>query len=55
MTCKVFLLLDQNTLSQGKMKKGDDVADGEVRTCVSQDPMKAILSTEELFLWTQYI
>ncbi len=49
----------QLTLSQGKKKKRDDVADDEddhaVRTTVSEDRMTATLCTEELFLSTQYI
>jgi hypothetical protein len=37
------------TLSQGKMKKGDDVADVDaVRTSVSQDRVTVILCNEEL-------
>jgi hypothetical protein len=47
---------DQNTLSQGKKEKGDEVADDEdddaVRTGLSQDRMTATLCTEELFLST---
>ncbi len=43
----------QLTLSQGKKKKGDEVADNEdnanVRTNVSQDQPIATLWTEELF------
>ncbi len=50
---------DQLTLSQGKMKKGEDVADDEdddaVRTSVSQDQVTETLCNEELFLRTQYI
>ncbi len=42
------------TLSQGMMKKGDDVAvdddDDVVRTSVSQNRVAATLCTEELFL-----
>ncbi len=49
----------QLTLSQGKIKKGDDVAvdddDDTVRTSVSQDQVKATLCTEELFYRTKYI
>ncbi len=50
------------TLSQGKKKKGDEVADDEdeddddaVKTSVSQDQVTATLCTEELFLSTQCI
>ncbi len=47
----------QLTLSQGKMKKGDDVADynddDAVRTSVSQERVTATLRTEELFLRAQ--
>ncbi len=47
------------TLSQGKMKKGDDVADDNdddaLKTSVSQDRVTVALCTEELFLRTQYI
>ncbi len=43
----------QLTLSQGKIKKGDDVVvdddDDAVRTVVSQDRVTATLYTEELF------
>jgi hypothetical protein len=49
----------QLTPSQGKTKKGDDVAadkdDDVVRTSVSQEWVTATLCTEELFLSTQYI
>jgi hypothetical protein len=52
----------QLTLSYGKKKKGDEVEDGDddddedvVRTSASQDRVTAALSTEELFLCTQYI
>jgi hypothetical protein len=49
----------QLTLFQGKMKKGDDVADDDddyaVRTSVSQDRVTVTLCTEELFLRTQYM
>jgi hypothetical protein len=48
----------QFTLSQGKMKKRDDVVDDDddvVRTVVSQDIATATLCTEELFLRTHYI
>ncbi len=47
----------QLTLSQDKMKKGDDVVDDEdddtVITSVSQDQVTATLWTEELHLRTQ--
>ncbi len=46
----------QLTLSKGKMKKGDEVADDEdddvVRTSMSQDQVTATLCTDELFLST---
>jgi hypothetical protein len=48
----------QLTISQCKMKKGDDVADDDddaVRTTLTQDRVTATLCTEELFLRTQYI
>jgi hypothetical protein len=52
----------QLTLSQVKMKKGDDVAvydrdddDDMVRTSVSLNRVTATLCTEESFLRTQYI
>jgi hypothetical protein len=52
------LKMSQFTLSQGKMKKGDDVTgdedDDAVRTSVSQDQVTATLCTEELFLRTRY-
>ncbi len=54
MTAKI-----QPTLSQGKKKKGDDVADDEdndaMRPRVSQDQVTLTLCTDELFLSTQYI
>ncbi len=47
------------TLSQGKMKKGDDVADDDdddaERTNMSQGQVTASLCTEELFLRIQYL
>ncbi len=49
----------QVTLSQGKMKKGDNVIDNEdddvVKTSASQDQVTTTLCTEVLFLSTQYI
>ncbi len=49
----------QSTLSQGKKKKGDEVADDEdddaVRTSMSQDRVTVTLCTEELFLSPKYI
>jgi hypothetical protein len=49
----------QLTLSQGKKKKGENVADDEeddaVRNSGSQDQVTATLCTEELFLSPQYI
>jgi hypothetical protein len=49
----------KHTLSQGKIKKGDDVAvdddDDTVRTSVSQDQVTATLCTEEFFYKTKYI
>jgi hypothetical protein len=49
----------QLTLSQGKKKKGENVADDEdddaVRNSVSQDQVTATLCIEELFLSPQYI
>jgi hypothetical protein len=49
----------QLTLSQGKLRKGDDVADEYdyvvVRTSVLQDQETATLCTEELFLKIQHI
>ncbi len=48
-TGKVLLLRNQNTLSQGEMRKGDDVADDDdhnaVGTSVSQDQVTATLCT----------
>jgi hypothetical protein len=48
----------QLALSQGKMKKGDNVAEYEeddaVRTSVSQDQVTVTRCAEELFLRTQY-
>ncbi len=47
-----------NTLTQGKMKKEDDVADNKydaVRTSVSQDRVTVTLCTEELFPRTRYM
>jgi hypothetical protein len=59
MTGTVFLFQDQSTLSQGMMKKGDAIIiaddDDAVRNSASQICMTATLSTEELFLRTQYI
>jgi hypothetical protein len=47
------------TLSQGKKKKRDEVADDEydeaVRTNVSQDRVTVALCIKEVFLSTQYI
>ncbi len=47
------------TLSQTKMKNGDDVADDDdddaVRTSVSQDQVTLTLYIDELFLRTQFI
>jgi hypothetical protein len=52
-------LKKDNTLTQGKMKKEDDVADYDkydaVRTSVSQDRVTVTLCTEELFPRTRYI
>ncbi len=49
----------QSTLSQGRKKKGDEVADDEdddaVRTSMSQDRVTATLCTEELLVSPQYI
>ncbi len=47
-------------VSQGKKKKGDEIADDEddadaVRSSVSQDRVTATLCTKELFLSTQYM
>ncbi len=47
----------QLTLSQGKKKKGDEVADDEdddgVRPSASQDKITVRLCTEKMFLSTQ--
>ncbi len=49
----------QLTLSEGIVKKGDDVSvdddDDTMRTSVSQNQVIVILCTEELFLRTQYV
>jgi hypothetical protein len=50
----------QLTLSQGKMDKGDDVADDDdddaaLRTNVSQDQLAVAMCTKEFFLMTRYI
>jgi hypothetical protein len=54
----VTSIQDQNTLFQGKMKKEDDVDDGDhddvVRT-KCKDRVTVTLCTEELFLRTQYL
>ncbi len=51
---------DQNTLSQGMVKKGDDVAvddddDDAVRTSVSQIRVTVTLCIDQLFLRSRYI
>jgi hypothetical protein len=48
------------TLSQGKKKKGDEVADEEdddnaVRTSVSRNRLTGVMCTKELFTRNQYI
>jgi hypothetical protein len=55
----VLKRVNLRTLSQGKIKKGDDVADDKgddaVRTSVSQDRVTVTLCIEEVFLRTPYI
>ncbi len=55
----VWSLQDWNTLSQGMLKLGDvnnDADDDdEVRSRVSQTHATATLSTEQVFLWIQYL
>jgi hypothetical protein len=52
------LKMGQLTLSQSKMRKGNDVVDEDdidaVSTCVSQDQVTSTLHSDELFLRTKF-